>query len=244
MTALPGLAGFDGPSVARTGDRDAPLMAGVRRRVAVAAGAGTFGAIVLALLHVRSAGRPLNPLSSPISSYALTRDGWLFDLGVIGLAVGLVSLVSALVRSGCLATSSPPFAVMSTCCVGLVALVIFPDRTSHGGLTATGRTHWAVAMLTFGGLALAPTLLDHGRAPGCSRLPSVARRLSVTAASWFTLLLVGSVLEFVAALPRPLWHLGGLVERALVATEIIVAGVMTRWAWSGCPCISRADEPR
>lgn len=189
-----------------------------------------------------AAGRPLNPLSSPLSSYALTRDGWLFDLGVIGLAVGLVSLVSALVRSGCLATSSPSFAVLSMCCVGLIAVVIFPDRTSDGGLTAIGRTHWVVAMVTFGGLALAPTLLDHGRGPGCSRLPLVARRLSVTAASWFTLLLVGSVLEFVAALPTPLWHIGGLVERALVATEILVAGVLTLWAWSGCPCVSRAMD--
>ncbi len=132
--------------------------------------AGAFGAVILALLHMRSAGRPLNPLSSPISSYALTRDGWLFDLGVIGLAVGLVALVSALVRSGCLATSSPSFAVMSMCCVGLICLGDLPGphvpRWSDGYRTD--------ALGCRGGLALAPTLLDHGRAPGCSGPASTA----------------------------------------------------------------------
>ena len=207
-----------------------------RRRAAFAAVSGGLGALVIVLLHVLPAGRALNPVSEPISNYALTRVGWLFDVGVIGLTLGLASLLSALVRSGCLRARSPSFAVLSACCIGLVGIVIFPDRTSKGSLTTVAQMHWAAAMLTFGGVALAPALLGHGRAPGCSRLPRVARRLSVSSASWFGLLLVGSILQLTKSFPLPIPHVGGLVERALAGTEIIVAAVLTAWAWRGCPC--------
>ena len=80
---------------------------------------GGLGALVIVLLHVLPAGRALNPVSEPISNYGLTRVRWLFDVGVIGLMLGLASLLSALVHSGCLRARSPSFAVLSACCVGL-----------------------------------------------------------------------------------------------------------------------------
>ncbi len=218
-------------------------VAGVRRHAAFAAVSGTLGAAVIALLHVLPAGRALNPVSEPISNYALTSDGWIFDVGVIGLALGLIALLSALVRSGCVAVLSPSFAVMSVCCVGLVGVVIFPDRTSGGRFSGIAQAHWAAAMLTFGGLALAPVLMGHRRASECSPLPRVARWLSISAGWWFTVLFVGSILQLSAALPLPVPHIGGLVERALAGTEIVVAGVLTVWAWRGCPCRGGTTEP-
>jgi hypothetical protein len=60
--------------------------------------------------------------------------------------------------------------------------------------------------------------------------------LSAGAASWFGVLLVGSMLQMSHALPLPVPHIGGLVERVLAATEVVVAGILTVWAWRGCPC--------
>ena len=229
-------AGIDGAARVALGALGARSVATARRRAVFAAVSGGLGALVIVLLHVLPAGRALNPVSEPISNYGLTRVRWLFDVGVIGLMLGLASLLSALVHSGCLRARSPSFAVLSACCVGLVGVVIFPDRTSKGSLTTVAQMHWAAAMLTFGGVALAPALLGHGRAPECSRLPRVARRLSVSAASWFSVLLVGSILQLTKSFPLPIPHIGGLVERALAGTEIIVAAVLTVWAWRGCPC--------
>ena len=218
--------------------------AAVRRSATVAAASGTFGAAVIVVLHLLPAGRALNPVSEPISNYALTSDGWLFDVGVIGLTLGLIALLSALVRSGCVAVLSPSFAVMGACCAGLVGVVVFPDQTSGGGsFSGPAQAHWAAAMLTFGGLALAPALIGHRRASECSPLPRVARWLSVSSGWWFTLLFVGSILRVSAALPLPVPHIGGVVERALVGTEVVVAGVLTAWAWRGCPCRAGTTEP-
>jgi hypothetical protein len=202
----------------------------VRRLAALATGSVLACTAVIALLHVLPAGRALDPLSVPISNDALTRAGWLFDLAVLLLALGLAALLWALVAGGWTAPSSAAFTVLAACCLGMIVVTVVPDRTSGGALTTAGRVHWVAAMAAFGGIPLVPALLGRRCAvgSGCSRVPRVARWLSRSAAVWFTVLLTGSVLRFATSLD--VWHVGGVVERGLAVTDVLVAIVLAGWA--------------
>lgn len=195
-----------------------------------------LGAALLVLLHITS--KELNPLSQPISNYALTQDGWLFDIAIVVMALGLAALLCALVTARLVELGSGAFVVMVTCCVCLVMLDVFPDDASGRGVSATGWAHWASAMVAFGGLLVTPVVVGarHRSATGCSRLPGIARWLSYFAAAWFALLLGGSVMEQATRLG--VWRVGGLVERMLSLSEVVVAMVLAAWARRGCPCIS------
>ena len=90
-----------------------------------------LGAALLVLLHAVS--KSISPLSQPISDYALTRYNWLFDLAVVVLAVGLATLLCALVAADLVELGSGSFVATAMCCVCLVVLVVFPDQGSAGG---------------------------------------------------------------------------------------------------------------
>jgi hypothetical protein len=194
------------------------------------------GTAAIAVLHVLPAERALDPMNEPISKYAMTPDGWLFDLGVLVLVFGLGTVLWALVLGRAVAPTSTAVPLMIGCCVGLIVVVIFPDETAGRTFTATGWTHWAAAMLAFGGLPFVPLLIGrhHRRAAGCSPLPGAARLLSYAAGFWFVLLLVGSLMEAVTMVP--VWRVGGVVERSLAGTEVATAVVLAIWAWRGCGC--------
>ena len=191
-----------------------------------------LGATLLVLLHGVS--KSISPLSQPISDYALTRYGWLFDLAVVVLALGLATLLCALVAAKLVELGSGSFVATATCCVCLLVLVVFPDQGAAGGLSASGWAHWTAAMVAFGGLLVTPVVLGsrHRTRTGCSRLPGIARRVSYSAGGWFAVLLTGSVMELVT--PLRIWRLGGLIERALSASEVMVAMLLAVWAWRGC----------
>lgn len=216
----------------------------VRGLAALGAAWLALGSLAIATLHLLPEAGDMNPLSEPISKYALSSAGWLFDTGVIILALGLGAVISALVLGRKLPPSSAAFVALSICCLGLVVLVIFPDETSGRTFTAVGWTHWTAAMIAFGGLPVAPVLIARHHRPdaGCSRLPAAARALSLTAGVGFIMLLVGSILEVVTVLP--VWKIGGIVERFLGAAEIAAALVLAVWAWRGCGCTHRRSDAR
>lgn len=225
------------PAQAAPGTRPATW---VRRLAGLGGAALLLGSLAIGSLHLLPATGGMNPLTEPISKYALSGAGWLFDTGVLVLALGMGALLSALVLGRSLAPSSTAFAAMVVCSVGLVVLVIFPDETSGRTFTPTGWTHWVAAMVAFGGLPVAPLLIArrHRSASGCSRLPGAARLLSIAAAVGFVLLLIGSILEVVTVLP--VWRVGGVVERTLAGSEIGAALLLALWAWRGCACRHRA----
>lgn len=192
--------------------------------------------LVIVVLHVLPSGRELSPLSSPISDYALTSTGWLFNVAVIVLAAGLAALLCALVIGGWLAVWSGPFAVMIVCCLSLVTLVVFPFRTSGGVLTDGGWVHWAAAMAAFAGMPVAAVLLrrQHGVRAGCPGLASPISWLSVVAGGCFGVYFVGGVVEL--ATPLRFWPLGGAIERILAVTEMLTAAVLATQAHGSCQC--------
>lgn len=193
------------------------------------------GAGFLVALHVLPASRGLDPLREPLSEYAFASDGWLFNVAVSALAVGLAFLVWALVRSGCLTGRSPASALLAACSLSLVLVVVFPEHDASGAVQTAGRIHWLAAMLAFGGLTLAPALLGRHRASMCSRLTSLTRRLSACTCPCFILLLAASLARYETPLPVPAWSFG-LGERLLVSFEFALAGVLIAWAWRGCAC--------
>jgi hypothetical protein len=190
----------------------------------------------ITLLHILPGGRTQNPWSTPISDYAFTRVGWLFDAAVIVMALGLTSLLCSLVVGGWIITRSAAFVVLAVCCLGLVAVVIFPYSTSEGAPTTNGWMHWIAAMATFAGVSVSPALLGHRRDvdSDCSRIPRLADWLSVAAGGWFAVLFVGSVLQWATSLP--IWRVGGAVERGLGVTEMFIAIVLAAWVRKGCSC--------
>lgn len=208
---------------------------GSRARALLAGVAVLTGAATLTALHLLPASRGLDPMSEPLSQYAFAPDGWLFDLAVSTLAFGLVVLASALVKASCLASRSPARVLLTTCSLSLVLLVVFPDHESNGAVRTAGQIHWVAAMLAFGGLSLAPTLLGHHHASGCSRLTSLARWLSAGITPFFLVVLTASLLRYRTPLPVPAWSFG-LTERVLVGMEFALAGLLTAWAWRGCRC--------
>lgn len=208
---------------------------GSRARAILAGAAVVAGAATLTALHMLPASRGLDPMSEPLSQYAFAPDGWLFDLAVLILALGVAVLASALVKGRCLASRSPARALLTTCSLSMVVLVVFPDHESNGAVRTAGQIHWVAAMLAFGGLSLAPTMLGHHRASGCSRLTSLARWLSAGIAPCFLVVLTASLLRYRTRLPVPAWSVG-LTERVLVASEFVLAGLLTAWAWRGCTC--------
>lgn len=193
-----------------------------------------LGAALLVVLHLIS--KDLNPLSQPISKYVFTSDGWLFDAAIVVLALGLATLLCALVAAGLVELGSGSFVITVTCCVCLVILDAVPDRSTGSGLSASGWAHWVAAMVAFGGLLVTPVVLGarHRSDDGCSRLPGIARWVSYFAGVWFALLLTGSVVEEAARLA--VWNVGGLVERVLSLSEVVVAMLLAVWAGRGCSC--------
>lgn len=195
-----------------------------------------FCAASIGTLHVLPSGRGLSPISAPISDYALTSAAWLFDTSVLILATGMAAVVAAMVLGGYLSIRSAAFVALLVCCASLVTLVIFPDHSLDGVLGASGWVHWAAAMVAFGGLPLSYTMLRrrHRKPPCYTRLPAVARALSLTAGACFLVLLAGSALDLTT--PLRIWRVGGIIERVLGLAEMGVTVLMAIWARGGCAC--------
>lgn len=206
-----------------------------RTRALLAGAAALAGAVMLAALHLAPASRGLDPMSAPLSQYAFAPDGWLFDVAVSALALGLALLGSALVRARCVATRSPARALFATCSLSLVLVVVFPEHDANGAVGTAGLIHWMASTLAFGGLTIAPAVLGRHRASRCSRLTALTRRLSVATGPCFLLALTASLVRYETPLPVPAWSFP-LAERGLVALELAIAGVLTAWAWRGCAC--------
>jgi hypothetical protein len=210
--------------------------AAVRHLALFGTSAVVFCAVSMGLLHLLPSGRGLSPVSTPLSDYALTSAAWLFDMSVLILAIGVGSVLAALVIGGYLRTASPAFAVMTVCCVALVAVVIFPDHALNGVLGPSGWVHWGAAMVAFGGLPFSSSLLRRRhRGERCRvRLRGLTRALSRTAGACFLVLFVGSTVDLTTSLP--VWRVGGMVERILALTEMAVTVLLASWARAGCAC--------
>lgn len=202
------------------------------RRLAEFGAATALGGLLgLWLVQRMPSTRAMNPLSEPLSKYALTVDGWLFDVAVLLLALAAAAVAVAVVLVGCATATSVPIVALGCCGLGLTGVVVFPDYTTvTGGFTGIGWTHWAASIAAFTGAPVAALTLARRHRTGVrrSRLLGVGRWLSWFAAAGLTLLVIGTIAGWLSSLP--VQNVGGALERVLTATEIAIAAVLAAWS--------------
>lgn len=197
------------------------------RRLAVGGIGGVLLSVVaIGLLHVLPASRVLNPLSSTISEYALLPNGWLFNVGVVVLALSSAAILLALTVRRMVAGRSWGAAMMSVWCVGLVGLIVFHKQVIGIDSSFLGRIHWTWTLIAFFSLPIG-TCLTCWQHRTLGRWPRWAIRLSMVAGAWFVVLTVQTVIS--ATTPIKAYVVVGLVERALSLTEMVVVVVLGLW---------------
>jgi hypothetical protein len=198
------------------------------RQLAVAGILGVgIATVAIGLLHVMPGSRVLNPLSSTVSEYALLPDGWIFDSGVILLAVSSALILVAMMVRELVAWRSWGALMTLVWCVGLVGLIVFPKQGFGIDPSVAGRVHWTWTLIAFFSLPIGINLIcwQHRTLPGRWRRWAV--RLSMVAGGWFAVLTVQTAIS--ALTPIEAWRVVGLVERALSLTEMIAVAVLGLW---------------
>ncbi len=185
--------------------------------------------LAILLLHVLPGGRSLDPLSSTISEYALVSDGWLFDAGVVLLALSSAAVLGALVAANMVVRRSWGAAMTFCWCLGLIGLVVFPKHRFGVETTLAGRVHWTWTLIAFFSLPIGAALIswEHRLVAEHRGWPRWAVRLSMVAACWFGVLTIQTILAATTVVES--WRVVGLVERALSATEMITVVVLAFW---------------
>ncbi len=108
------------------------------------------GVLAIAALHVLPPTNAISPIRRTISEYALHDTAWLFNLGVLALAVGSLGMLVSLARSGLVRLGSVAGAGLLLWCVGLTGVVVFPKHNwAAGGASMSGSVHRVASLIAF-----------------------------------------------------------------------------------------------
>jgi hypothetical protein len=195
----------------------------------------TFTVILIGVLHFLPEASGISPISRTISEYALTDAGWMFNLGVLSLAAGSLSILAAIVRAG---LARPGAAgIWLGCCwsAALTVIVLFPKHNWAVGPSANGQIHRAASIVAFLCLPVAVMLLTRRRGASRRAHPPAARCawwLAVASLAWFVPIL--GALALSSAIRTPWWQAIplGLVERGLVTCEVLAVVTLAAWVLS------------
>lgn len=116
--------------------------------------AALTGVLAVVVLHLLPPTDQLSPIRRTISEYALHETAWLFNLGLLSLAVGSFAVLLALSRAGLVRLVSVGGAGLLLWCLGLAAVVYFPKHNWAVGPSATGSIHRVASLVAFIGLPL------------------------------------------------------------------------------------------
>ncbi len=219
-----------------------PAARAVPLLVAVGARAGTVAValalVVVGAMHLAGPSSRIDPVRRTISEYALVGGGWLFDVAVVGLALGSAGVLAALVAARLTPLRSLPAALLGAWCAGLLLVVAFEKTNWSIGPSVAGYVHrYAslvafLAFLAFLALPLGALLLARRH-----RADQAARpfRTGVRWGSWVAL---ASFLPIVGAIAArtvtgvPWWRAVplGLLERGLALAEVLVVALLGAWA--------------
>jgi hypothetical protein len=189
-------------------------------------------ALLVGALHVLQAGR-VDPVRRTISEYALGDHGWMFDAGVIGLAVGSVLVLLALVGAGLLGRSSTGAVALGVWAVTLLVVVAFEKANWSVGPSVGGYIHRYASLAAFVALPAAALALGRRwrRHPQYGRYSVGVRVLGWLSFGWLSTIVVGVALRPLTGVPWWQFVPLGLVERGLAVTEVAAVVVMGAWAW-------------
>lgn len=194
------------------------------------AGAGLAVALIGAVQVMTVA--TVNPMRRTISEYAVGPYGWMFDVGVVGLALGSALVVVALVRGGLLRGRSPAVVLAAAWVVGLLAVVAFEKTNWAVGPSVSGYIHRYASVVAFVSLPLAAIAVGwrHRRSAEWSRFAGWTRWLGIASLLWFGTILAGVALSPFTSVPWWEFLPLGLVERGMALTEVAAVVVMGLWA--------------
>jgi hypothetical protein len=177
--------------------------------------------VLIGLLHVIPPSSQVNPVRRTISEYALLRDGWVFDLGVIALIVGSVAVLASLIGRGVVKAWSVPSVMLATWSLCMLAIVAFEKNNwAAGGASLGGMIHRYASVVAFAALPIAAIMI--GRA---TRNPWPLW-LGVLSLGWFAFILGAVALQPVTGVR---WWLAiplGAVERGLLLTEVAAVAAL------------------
>ncbi|SEP53097.1 DUF998 domain-containing protein [Amycolatopsis saalfeldensis] len=201
------------------------------RLLAVSAcGAFALATAMLVVLHVDRRAAPVNPVTAMLSDYALTPGWWLWDGSLLltsaGSAAVLVALRRARVLAGGAATS-----VLVVWCVSLLGVAVFTKDPQGGAVSVTGKLHLYSTALTCLSLPVAGWLLGrrHREELHWQRFAAWSRRLALAAIPFYLPFIVPFALNVVLGSHVPTVATG-LIERLMVALELVLLVVLAGWA--------------
>ncbi|HEX6683040.1 MAG TPA: DUF998 domain-containing protein [Candidatus Limnocylindrales bacterium] len=195
------------------------------------------GPLAVGLLHVMPPTDRINPVRRTISEYALHETGWLFNAGVLGLAIGSFAVVVALALAGVIRLNSLGGLALLLWCAGLAAVVYFPKHNWSVGPSTHGTVHRIASLVAFVSLPLGALLIAWAwrRHEAWRRRALWTAGFAVLALAFFGVIAGAFALQpftgvsWWRAIPL------GAVERALATAEICVVLSLGWWASTSDP---------
>lgn len=192
----------------------------------------TAGVAMIGWLHLVPPSSELDPARRTISQYALLVNGWVFDVAVLLIAAGSLSVLAALLGARLLDRRPAAVVALLLWCVSLVAVVYFEKHNWAVGPSADGEIHRIASVVAFVSLPVAGLLVARGRLRDTE-----SRRYAAATAATAVAALLCFVPIVVAYLAEPWtgvawWRaipLGG-VERALGLSEVATVLSLGWWA--------------
>lgn len=177
-------------------------------------------AALVGLLHVIPPTAAVSPVRRTISEYQLTDLAWLFNLGVIGIAVGsaAVFVAAAFVPTRRRAALAWGVGLGTLWVVGMLVIALFTKTDWSVGPSLGGTIHRWASIVAFLSVPIAVPLLVRATGParGLGRAAAWLAALSPLWLAWIVVaMLVGGTGRWWSVVPL------GLVERGLAATEVL-----------------------
>ncbi|HEY0579035.1 MAG TPA: DUF998 domain-containing protein [Pseudonocardia sp.] len=195
----------------------------------------SVGSLLILLLHVLPPSNRVDPMTRTISQYALESNGWMFDVGVLALAVGSMAVLAGLVRAGVVRAVSGTSLFITFWSASLTVLVIFEKYDFQNGqhTGASGMIHRMASLVAFLSLPLAVLLASRGAArrnPGWRRPAAWTRWAGIVSCACLSLLIYAIVRGFVADVSW--WRVFplGALERLIALSDILAVSVLGVWA--------------
>ncbi|HCT76778.1 MAG TPA: DUF998 domain-containing protein [Micromonosporaceae bacterium] len=194
--------------------------------------AALAGVLAVVVLHLLPPTDQISPIRRTISEYALHETAWLFNLGLLSLAVGSFAVLLALSRAGLVRLISVGGAGLLLWCLGLAAVVYFPKHNWAVGPSANGSIHRVASLVAFIGLPLGALAIAWAWRRD-QRWQAWAKWTAVSAA--VALLCFGIIAGAVVLQPVTgvRWWRAiplGAVERALATAEVVTVLALGWWA--------------
>ncbi|MHC1557690.1 DUF998 domain-containing protein [Actinomycetospora sp. C-140] len=188
--------------------------------------------VLIGVMHLVGPSSRVDPVRRTISEYALLPGGWVFDVAVVGLALGSAGVLAALVATRLVPARSWPSALVGAWCAGLLLVVAFEKTNWSIGPSVSGYVHRYASLVAFVALPVGALLIAHRHRRDPAARPF---RLGVRVLSWLALAsflpIVGAI-AFRGVIGVPWWRAVplGLLERGLALAEVVVVALLGLWA--------------